>query len=249
VSSSAHLALVPWVTGWAAPSVAFDILVQLGTLAAVCVYLKQELKSIVLGTWQGLRAGKPLNNPQAVLGWKIVLATVPAVIFGLVFKDAAEAQWGNKQALLVELIINGALLIAAELWAKRSPGNRPITWLGAMLIGCGQAIAILPAISRSGATLAVAIAMGVRRKDAGAFSFLMSIPVMLGAGVLGAKDLLDNPTTLQQEAMPLAVATLVAAVVGFVVIRWFLDFVRTHTLVWFGLYCVVVGGAGLLWWR
>ncbi len=250
VSSSAHLAFVPWLTGWAPPSFAFDVLVQLGTLGAVVLYLRAEIVQIARSVMVGLRTGKPLHDEHAKLGWMVVVATLPAVVFGFALKDMAQAQWGDQRAVCVQLVVNGVMLIAAEAWAQRHPSTRALGWGAALLIGFGQALAILPAISRSGATIAVAMALGVPRKQAGAFSFLMSIPVMLGAGVLGAKDLVKDANAMA-DLVPLLAAAAVAAVVGFLVIRWFLDFVRSHALYGFGVYCVVVGavGVGLTLWQ
>jgi undecaprenyl-diphosphatase len=247
VSSTAHLTLVPPITGWPPPSPAFDILVQLGTLGAVCVYLRKDLAQIFSSVFRGLFAGKPLLDEHARRGWMIVVATLPAVVFGLLFKKRIEAQLGDVDAILWQLLVNGMMLIAAESLASRIKEPRPLTWLAAIVIGFGQAVAILPSISRSGATIAAAMLMGVRREEAGRFSFLMSIPVMLGAGVLGAKDLMEQPDVLAREGTGLAISFSVAAIVGFAVIAWFLTFVRNHKLYGFGVYCIAVAAAGLVW--
>lgn len=116
----------------------------------------------------------------------------------------------------------------------------------ALLVGFAQALAILPGVSRSGATIAGALAVGVAREEAGRFSFLLSIPVMLGAGVLGAKDLADKPELLETEGAGILISFVVAALVGFVVIRWFLGYIRRHSLLGFAAYCIALSLVGLL---
>lgn len=246
VSSSAHLALIPWVTGWQPPSFAFDVLVQLGTLGAVCVYLREDLVQILRAMVAGLKARAPFADPWARKGWLLGLATIPAVILGLALKDDVEASFGNPRRVLVELFITGVLLLFAEALARRRRGSSPISWGGALGVGLAQALAILPGISRSGSTIAGAMVLGMDRREAGRFSFLMSIPVMLGAGVLGTAELLDQPQTLAREGPALAVAFVVAAGVGFAVIRWFLGYLERHSLIRFGVYCCAVAAVGLL---
>lgn len=246
VSSSAHLALVPWLFGWDKPSFAFDVLVQLGTLGAVCFYLREDLRKICVAVVRGLIARKPLEDPWARKGWLIVVATIPAVVIGLATKDFIEEAFGNPTEVLIELFGTGVLLLVAEAIARKRTNTKAINAPRAIWIGFAQAFAILPGISRSGATIAGALASGVSREEAGRFSFLMSIPVMLGAGVLGFGDLMRDKEALANELPGLAIAFVVAALVGFVCIRWFLGFVRSHSLVGFGIYCCVVAVAGLL---
>jgi undecaprenyl-diphosphatase len=246
VSSSAHLALVPWLFGWDKPSFAFDVLVQLGTLGAVCFYLREDLRKICVAVFRGLIARKPLEDPWARKGWLIVLATLPAVVIGLLIKDFIEEAFGNPTEVLLELFGTGVLLIVAEAIARKRANTKPVDAPRAVWIGFAQAFAILPGISRSGATIAGALAVGVSREEAGRFSFLMSIPVMLGAGVLGFDDLMRDKQALADELPGLAIAFVVAALVGFACIRWFLGFVRSHSLIGFGIYCCIVAVLGLV---
>lgn len=249
VSSTAHLAIVPWLFSWPKPSFAFDILVQLGTLGAVCVYLKDDLIRIATSAVRGLRAGTPFIDEHARRAWMLVVATLPAVVLGLLFKDVIEAELSDTRSVFVQLFFNGLMLVGAERLAPRlRPAGAPqgdFGFLAAFLVGCAQALAILPSISRSGATIAAALLLGLPRGEAGRFSFLMSVPVMLGAGALGARDLIEDPARLAAEGPPLLLAFAVAALVGFLVIRWFLGFVQRHSLSSFGLYCCAVALLGL----
>ena len=251
VSSTAHLLIVPWLFGWAQPSFAFNVLVQLGTLGAVIIYLAKYggLIDIVRSSVRGLWLRQPFIDEHARLGWMIVVATIPAVVFGLLFEDAVEAAMGDARHVFIELFVNGLMLAGAELLGRRQRakgGGRPITFLTAILIGFGQALAIVPAISRSGATIAVGLVCGVDRGEAARFSFLMSIPVMLGAGVLKAKDLVEQPGLLEREGTGLLIAFAAAAVVGFVVIAWLQSFLKKHSLFGFAAWCIVVATAGLV---
>ena len=248
VSSSAHLALAPFLLGWDKPSLAFDILVQLGTLGAVMVYLRDDLQKMAVAMVVGLKNRRPFDDPWSRKGWLIGLATIPAVVFGLAVKDLVEEAFGDPQEVLLELLITGLLLVGAELIARRRAGApaQPITTGRALFIGVAQALAILPGVSRSGATIAGALAVGVDREEAGRFSFLMSIPVMLGAGVLGIKDLVEEPGLIEREGAGILISFVTAALVGFVVIRWFLGYIRRHSLLGFAAYCIVVSLVGLL---
>ena len=249
VSSTAHLLIAPWLFGWASPSTAFDILVQLGTLGAVCIFLRKDLAQIVPSSFRCLLRGAPLAEEGARTGWMLVVATVPAVVFGLLFKSEVEAMMGSPSQVMWQLLVNGLMLAGAEALASRrrtAEGNaRRLTFTSALLIGCGQALAILPSISRSGATIAVAMLLGLNRGEAARFSFLMSIPVMLGAGVLGVRDLVKDPELLAREGSALVVAFAVAAVVGFAVIAWLQAFLKSHSLYGFAIYCIIVAVIGL----
>ncbi len=248
VSSTAHLALAPTLLGWEQPSLAFNILVQLGTLGAVIVYLRDDLQKMTLAMLAGLKSGRPFEDPWSKKGWLIGVATIPAVVFGLAIKDFIEEALGDPREVLLELMLTGVLLVIGELILRRraAEASKPIDAKRAVFIGFAQAFAILPGVSRSGSTIAGALAVGVSREEAGRFSFLMSIPVMLGAGILGIKDLMDKPGLVEKEGTGILVSFITAALVGFVVIRWFLGYIRRHSLLGFAAYCIAVAVLGLL---
>jgi undecaprenyl-diphosphatase len=240
VSSSAHLVLVPWLLGWELPDeivFAFDVLVQLGTLLAVFAYFWKDLVGIVRGVLVGLAQRRPVGTPEARLGWLVALATLPAVV-GVIFKDEFEAMFSSPVATAVQLLFTAALLVAGERLAR---GDRPLdqlNWLDALVMGAMQALAIVPGISRSGATLAGGRARGLSRSAAARFSFLMSVPVMLGAGLIALFDLLALPNVAAYLA-PIVAGFLAAAVVGYLAIRWFLGYLARRSLYPFAIYCVV----------
>lgn len=247
ISSSAHLALVPWLFGWAHPSFAFDVLVQLGTLGAVIVYLRDDIRRIAVAMPRALLSGRPFADPWARRGWLLIAATAPAVVFGIVMKSDVERAFVDTRRVLIELFITGLLLFAAEVVARyRRRSDRRITLPRAAAMGMGQALAVLPGISRSGATIAAGLAAGMSREEAGRFSFLMSIPVMLGAGVLSLDDMLQNPDMVRAEGPALGFAFVIAGIVGFLCIKWFVRVLQRTSLVGFGVYCCAVAALGLI---
>lgn len=246
ISSSAHLAIVPWALGWQKPSFAFDILVQLGTLVGVVAYYRADLMAVIRGVVDGLKQRKPFATPEARMGWYVVVATIPAVVIGLLIKDIVEEAWGSARQVFIELGITGLILFVAEVVAKKRRMGAEVDLKRSIWIGFAQAAAIMPGISRSGATIAGAMLTGVDRPKAASFSFVMSIPVMLGAGVLGVDDLLQKKETLPQEATAIAIGFVAAAISGYLVIKWFLRFLKDRSLAWFGAYCLVVATIGLM---
>lgn len=247
VSSSAHLVLVPWLVGWQFdPKAAFvfDVLVQWGTLLAVIVYYWADLWGMLRAAIAGLLQGKPLGTPQARLAWLIVVATVPAVVLGLAFKDLFEAMFGDPVGTAAWLLGTAALLAASEYFGRFSRKIDSLTWLDAVIIGLAQAIAIVPGISRSGATIAGGLSRRLERPAAARFSFLMSVPALLGAGVVALKDLFDIPGWAAQVPT-VAVGFVVAAIVGYLCIRWLIGYLSRRPLYGFAIYCVAASAVCL----
>lgn len=241
VSSTAHLRLAPTLLGQPDPGSAFTAVIQLGTLLAVLVYFARDLfidlpRAMV----------KAPRSPQGRLPWLIALGTLPIVIAGVGLKrfitDDARSLWVVGSALAVI----GAVLILVDRRAGDGDGGRrldDITLRDAMLIGLAQAAALVPGVSRSGATLCMALLLGLRRPDAARFSFLLSIPAIAGAGVL---ELGDATRSLGRDALPaLAVASITAAISGYLAIGWLMRFLATRRMTGFGLYRIVLG-AGVL---
>ncbi len=243
VSSSAHLVLAPAYFGWEfgeAQAFVFDVLVQWGTLVAVIIFFWGDLLPIVRATLLSLRTRK-LDDPHARLGWLIVLASIPAALIGLLVKDAIQAIFVNAGLAGWLLLVTAVLLIMAEVVGKRLREMETIQPLDALIIGAFQALALLPGISRSGATIAGAMSRNLKREAAARFSFLLSVPVMIGAGLLALLDLKDIPEAGTFVA-PLLIGFLVAALVGYWSIKWLLKFLATRSLYPFAIYCIVLGG-------
>lgn len=247
VSSSAHLVLVPSIFGWQfspQESFIFDVLVQLGTLVGVLIFFAPIIRQVIVGVIEGLLARDPWGNPDSRLGWLVVIATVPATIIGLLFKDQLAAYFSSPLAACYCLIFTGIIMIAAEKFAKKF--EREMNQMDALSIGFAQSLALLPGVSRSGSTIAAGMARGFSRTEAARFSFLMSIPVMIGASLIASIDLLKDGELVTRMALPLTIGFLTAAISGYVVIKWFMGFLSKHPLFWFSFYCIGVGLLGSL---
>jgi len=239
VSSSAHLVLVPWLLGWQPASFQFEILVQWGTLVGVFIFFWQDIISIATAVVRGAAQRQPLATFEAKLGWLVVAATIPAVVLGLLFKKYFEAF--ASQPIYVGVLIGLAsiLLIAAEYFGSRRRDLPGLGWLDAVIIGFWQVLAMLPGVSRSGATITGGMLRGFNRTSAARFSFLLSIPALGGAGVIALKDLLESGM-LMAELPALLVGFTAAAISGYLCIRWLLGYLQGHTFYAFAAYRVAL---------
>jgi undecaprenyl-diphosphatase len=247
VSSTAHLILTPYLFGWQLDEQAvfiFDVLLQFGTVISVLVYFWRDLWGIARGVVSGLVTRQPLATPEARLGWLIVVATLPAVVIGLLLKDNVEAL--HRQPIVVAIILMAAafLIFLSERLGQRARGLETITWRDAVLIGCSQALALLPGVSRSAATICGGLLCGLDRPTAARFSFLLSIPALTGASVLAARDLLDTPD-FTQYLPALTAGTLASMLVGLVCIHWLLGWLARRSMDVFGWYRLLAGGVFL----
>ena len=187
VSSSAHLVIVPYLLNWdldPEKAFIFNVLVQLGTLVAVIIYFWKDLVSIVTTTLQGLKEKQAFATSERRLGWYIILGTIPAGLAGLILKSKVEETFSSPTLTAVLLFVTAILLSLAEILSKKEKELDQLTWLDSLVIGIFQALAIFPGISRSGATVAGGLFKGYTRETAARFSFLLSVPIMLAAGLL-----------------------------------------------------------------
>jgi undecaprenyl-diphosphatase len=239
VSSSGHLVLFQRIFGVSEPALFFDTMVHVGTLAAVFVVLWRDIWAILRRLWQPLTA-------------YLILATIPTVIVALAFKDFIEGAFESGQFLGFAFLITAALLTGSELLARRSasalkkPGE--MNWLDALVVGVLQAAAIVPGVSRSGATLSGALSRRMDRDFAARFSFLLSIPAILGALVLQIKDLAESGGAAAGGigAGALIAGTVSAAIVGFFAVRFMLKIVRERSLFGFAIYTALLGALVLV---
>jgi undecaprenyl-diphosphatase len=232
VSSSGHLVLLQKILGISEPTLFFDTMVHVGTLAAVFVVLWQDI-------WALLR--RPL---QPLTGY-LLLATLPTVLVALVFKDPIEAAFQSGAYLGWAFLFTAGALLAAERLSKRPGffrGERDMNWIDALVIGLCQGAAIMPAVSRSGLTLSGALSRKLDRGFAARFSFLLSIPAILGALVLQLKDLLGGEgAAVSGSAVTIVAGTAAAAVVGFFAVTFMLKLVRERSLRGFAVYVAILG--------
>jgi undecaprenyl-diphosphatase len=235
ISSSAHLIIVPWLFGWRDPGLNFDIALHWGTLAAVLAYFRSDVGLLIRGFWRSLfPSSRDFQNdlPQR-MSWLLVLASVPGAIFGKLLDEKAESLLRSPLLIAATLGGFGIVLLVADRYGRREKGLDRIRWLDALLIGFSQALAIVPGISRSGATIAAGLGLGFQRESAARFSFLMSIPIIFGAGIIKLKHFHEG-----MSYADLAVGFLASAIFGFFSIKYFLRFIARHDFrpfVWYRL--------------
>lgn len=247
VSSSAHLALAPYWLGWHfSPEIVFlfGVLVQMGTLAAVIIFFFRDLLSMAISALNALRERDLTNHPDARLLIWLAAATVPAALAGYFLKDLVEAVFYTPREIAIFLIVNAVILLSTQSIKRHSRALSDMRLPDALIIGAAQILALFPGISRSGSTIAGGTFRGFTRKDASRFSFLMSIPIMIGAGVFSVLDLGDVGF-LKENLLPLLTASLSAAVTGYFSIKWLLSYLRRKSLFVFAVYCAVIGLATL----
>ena len=242
ISSSAHLVLTPYLLGWQIPvdqGFVFDVLVQMGTLIAVILYFWKDLWEVLAAVVKGLAQRQPFASAESRLGWYIVLATIPAGLFGLLVKDQVEAAFASPLATAGFLLITAAMLAAAERFGRRGRSQADFDWKDALTMGVFQALAIFPGVSRSGSSISGGMFRHLDRPTAARFSFLMSVPIMLAAGGLALLDLKDIPGLASY--LPSVIGGFIAAgIVGYLSIHWLLGYLRRHSLYGFAIYCVSV---------
>jgi undecaprenyl-diphosphatase len=245
--------LVPWLLRWESPPLVFDAVVHWGTAAAVIVYFRDEWLSLIRtavtslrGRWLRIaRAKRDLDCGEAsalpsLLPWLIVVGTVPGVLAGYFLEGFFESMFARPAAAAGFLLVTATLLAASERLGQRDRDLGQLGWWDAVVVGVGQALAILPGISRSGATMAAALARGVKREPAAHFSFLLATPIILGAGLLKVIELV-RIGDLALQAPVLLVGFVAAAVVGFACIHLLLRYLQRGRLYVFAVYCVVFG--------
>ncbi|MFZ5926630.1 MAG: undecaprenyl-diphosphate phosphatase [Acidobacteriota bacterium] len=241
ISSSAHLALAPWLLGWKDQGLAFDIALHFGTLLGVLLYFAREWKQILLdGLGLANRAPGEDGIPRRML-WMLAAGTVPVGIAGLLLKDAAETVFRTPWVIGTMLILVGLLMGWAERRAqfRRTVGD--VTWTDALAIGAAQALAVVPGTSRSGITLVAGLFRGLDRASAARFSFLLGTPAIAAAAADAFLDLYRAGGIPAGERAVFYSAMAVSAATGCAVIAWFLRFLRRRTLRFFVAYRVVFG--------
>ncbi|MBM4049004.1 MAG: undecaprenyl-diphosphatase UppP [Planctomycetes bacterium] len=231
ISSTAHLRIVPAALGWSDPGAAFTAVIQLGTLAAVLIYFARDIVGITRDTLTG----------RGQLGWMICAGTVPIVVVGLAFRKYIEHHWRSLY-VIAGAMIGLALVLALAEWLERRRRRlremNELGWLDAIVVGCFQAIALVPGSSRSGCTIAGGLFLGMKRDTAARFSFLLSLPAVFAAGVFELKELRHANVAGWTNTI---VATVVAFVLGYASIAFLLGYLRRHTTWVFILYRLALG--------
>ncbi|MCI0704609.1 MAG: undecaprenyl-diphosphatase UppP [Planctomycetia bacterium] len=248
ISSTAHLLVARQLLGHEHPEDAFTVVIQLGTLVAVFAYFWQDVVKLAKGLFADLRARHIGSTPDARMGWLIVLGTVPVVLVGFFFKNWLKATFFNPTSIAIVAIVFALLMGAAEWWAVRRAqrGLAPreeadITWLDALWVGSFQALALMPGGSRSGTTITAGLFVGLGRPAAARFSFLLSLPAILGAGLKEMFDERDRLFASGDQIAALGVGLVVSAVVGYLSIAFLLNFLKRYSTAVFIVYRLLLG--------
>jgi undecaprenyl-diphosphatase len=250
ISSSGHLVLGKALLGVHTHGIAFEVFVHFGTFLAVLTIFWGDCWNILKAWSNALHRPSPghwslcyQEDPFFRLGVLICLGTIPAVVIGLLFEHEIEAAFSHPLFVSCALIVTGTILLGTR-WTK--PQDTRFGMVRALIIGCAQAFAILPGISRAGSTIAAGMYVGVERSETARFSFLLALPVILGAAVVEGKELLQTGIP-SHETVTLLVGTIAAYGAGAIALKWLLGVIRRGRLDWFAYYCYAVGLAGVIW--
>jgi len=241
ISSTAHLALAPWLFGWKDPGLTFDVALHGGTLLAILIYFFRDWVQIV-GQGLGLNIGNdPLLRQNRTLLWLLAVASIPIGIVGLLFDKQADTTWRTPYVIATMLIVIGVLIWIAERRRVGDKSMNKISWGDGIVIGVAQALAVVPGTSRSGITISAGLFRGLTRESAARFSFLLSTPAIAAAVAKKAWDIHKAGGIPADMKAPLAVGVAITGVLGAVVIAFFLRYLRRSSLMPFVYYRIVFG--------
>lgn len=236
ISSSAHLILVPVLTGWEDQGLAFDVAVHGGTLLAVLLYFRQEVARMTVATFGSLRGHW---TPDAKLAWAVVLGTLPVVLAGLLLKGYVEGALRAPLVIATTTVVFGLALWYADVHGRRARDEYTVSWRDALLVGLAQAIALIPGVSRSGVTMTAALLLGLSREGAARFSFLLSIPTLLASSVLVTRDLLQAAEPVDWS--PLLIGFALAGVSAYLCIHTFIRLLSRTGMLPYVIYRLALG--------
>ena len=240
ISSSAHLRIVgELLPGAQDPGAAFTAITQLGTETAVAVYFWKDIVRIIKSWFGSLTGRVPRNDPDARMGWLIIIGTLPIVVLGLFFQDQIESTFRSLWIVATMLIVFGIILAVADTVGRQQRTLDQLSYKHGILYGFAQALALIPGVSRSGGTITAGLLMGYTREAAARYAFLLAIPAVFGSGLFQLVKSLDEP--MPYTALQTGAATVVAFVVGFVIIGWFLRYVSTRSYRLFVWYRILLG--------
>ena len=238
ISSSAHLILSPYLFGFPDQGLAFDVAVHLGSLIAVLAYFRTEVTAILRDWFRALPAGAP-SNLNSRMGWLLIIGTIPVVIAGGLLKGLVETDLRSPVVIALATLVFGLLLWSADLRATRVRDESSLTLRDAVIIGCYQAVALIPGTSRSGITMTAGLLLGLTREAASRFSFLLAIPTILMSAALVTKDLVESGAPV--DWYDLAQGVVFSALAAYACIHYFLRFVERVGMWPFVLYRLVLG--------
>ncbi|MEE4025671.1 undecaprenyl-diphosphate phosphatase [Gordonia sp. PKS22-38] len=241
ISSSGHLRIASELMFGEDAGASFTAVSQLGTEAAVLVYFARDIARIVMAWFRGLR-NRDERGLDYRIGWYVIFATIPIGLLGFLFKDEIRTVGRNLWLVAIMLIVFAGVFWLAERYAPQQRSMQELTLRDGVLMGLAQCLALIPGVSRSGATASAGLFLGLEREAAFRFSFLLAIPAVTASGLFSLPDAFDPSGEGMQATGPqLLVATLVAFVIGYASIAWLLRFVSDHSMNWFGAYRVILG--------
>lgn len=240
VSSSAHLRISSELMGIGDAGAAFTAITQLGTEAAVVVFFWRDITRIIGRWFQSLTGKVPRKDPDALMGWWIIVGTMPIVVLGLVFQDAIETTLRSLWFTAITLIVFGLLLGLADRVGRKQRDIKDLTWKRGLAYGFAQALALIPGVSRSGGTITAGLLMGYTREAAARYSFLLAIPAVFGSGFYQLFKAIKAPVSPTPMGLT-ALATVVAFAVALIVIGWFMKYISKRSFMPFVVYRVLLG--------
>jgi undecaprenyl-diphosphatase len=254
ISSSAHLRVVGEASGWGDPGAAFTAITQIGTEAAVLLYFRRDIARIVVHWLRALVDRSMRSDPDARMGWLIIVGSIPIVVLGLLFQDDIETTFRDLRIVAIALVAFSLVLYWADRVGRKRQELRELTVRDGVLFGLAQAMALVPGVSRSGGTITMGLFLGYTRAAAARYSFLLAIPAVLGSGFFQVYEVLTGDVAGETVSWgPTLLATVIAFGVGLSVIAWLLRYLDRGTFTPFVVYRVVLGlallalvGAGVL---
>ena len=244
ISSSAHLRIFPELFGWGDPGAAFTAVIQIGTELAVLIYFRKDIWRIG-STWtRSLFRPELRGHLDSRMGWFIIIGSLPIVVLGILLKDVIEEDFRNLWIIGTTLVVMGVVLGIADRFSSDDRTIKQMTLRHAVLMGAAQACALIPGVSRSGATISMGRFLGYEREAATRYAFLLAIPAVVGAGLFELKEIPHGENAYGWG--PTLVATIVSFIVGYAAIAWLLRYVSTRSYTPFVIYRVALGGMTLV---
>jgi len=241
VSSSAHLAIVSRVFFDGDAGASFTAVSQLGTEAAVVVYFARDIARIVKAWFSGLFVRAHRDNVDYRLGWYVIIGTIPIGVLGFVFKDVIRSQARNLWVIAIAMLVFSAVIAVAEYYGRQNRHVGQLTWRDGLIVGIAQCLALVPGVSRSGATISAGLFLGLDRSLAARFGFLLAIPAVLASGLFSLPDAFHPVSEgMSATGAQLVVSVAIAFGVGLAAVAWLLRFLTHHAMYWFVGYRVVL---------
>lgn len=237
ISSSGHLIVTSWLFAWQDQGLAFDVALHWGTLIAVVIYFRRDFASLVKSFWASLWPSQRsfATDFNQRLAWLIIIATIPAAIAGKLFEEQVATVLRSPLTVIITLSLGALIIFAVDKWGSKLRQLTELTWKNAFFIGLAQAISIIPGVSRSGATIMAGLGAGLTREQAARFSFLLSAPIILGAGLLELPAIFNEP-----HLGAVAIGFVSAFIFGIAAIHFLLRYIATHNFSLFAWYRLVL---------